>query len=417
MSLGRVEAAVLFVGDDWAEDHHDVEVQDEHGRAMRTARLPEGVDGMARFHELIATFLPEDADPWQVLVCIETDRGPWVRALVAAGYQVFGVNPKQAARHRELVSLSGAKSDKADAHVLADMVRTRRHQLRQVAADTDIAEAVKVVARAHQSLIWERTRHTLRLRAALRDYFPAALQAYKPLTLTGADTLELLAKAPTPAAAARLTVAQISAVLKRARRRDIPGKAAAIREALRTEHLGQAEIVASAYAASVRATVAVLQTLNTEITTLEEQVGAHFGQHPDAEAYLSQPGLGVILGARVLAEFGDAPGRYADAKSRKNYAGTAPITRQSGKSKTVHARFIHNDRLIDALHMQAGAAILHDPGARAYYDELRARDLGHNAALRQLGNRLVGILHGCLKTHTTYNPTTAWSHRYQHLAA
>ena len=93
---------MLFVGDDWAEDHHDVEVQDEHGRAMRTARLPEGVDGMTRFHELVARFLPDDADPSQVLVCIETDRGPWVRALIAAGYQVYGVNPKQAARHREL---------------------------------------------------------------------------------------------------------------------------------------------------------------------------------------------------------------------------------------------------------------------------------------------------------------------------
>jgi hypothetical protein len=119
----------------------------------------------------------------------------------------------------------------------------------------------------------------------------------------------------------------------------------------------------------------------------------------------------------VLAEFGDADGRYADAKSRKNYAGTAPITRQSGKSKTVHARFIHNDRLVDALHMQAGAAVLHDAGTRAYYDELRARQIGHNAALRQVGNRLVGILHGCLKTHTTYDQATAWSHRYQHLAA
>lgn len=408
---------MLFVGDDWAEDHHDVEVQDENGQVMRAARLPEGVDGMARFHELIATFLSEDADPSQVLVCIETDRGPWVRALVAAGYQVFGVNPKQAARHRELVSLSGAKSDKGDAHALADMVRTRRHQLRQVAADSDIAEAVKVLARAHQTLIWERTRHTLRLRAALREYFPAALQAYKLLTLTGADTLELLAKAPTPAAAATLTITQISAALKKARRRDIPAKAATIQHALRAQHLGQHDIVATAYAATVRATVAILQALNTEIKTLESQVGAHFGQHPDAEVYLSQPGIGAILGARVLAEFGDAPGRYTDAKSRKNYAGTAPITRQSGKTKTVHARFIHNDRLLDALHMQAGAAILHDPGTRAYYDELRAREIGHHAALRQVGNRLVGILHGCLKTSTPYNHTTAWSHRYQHLAA
>ncbi|MBM0225487.1 MULTISPECIES: IS110 family transposase [Micromonospora] len=408
---------MLFVGDDWAEDHHDVEVQDQHGRAMRTARLPEGVEGIARFHELVGRFLPDDGDPSQVLVCIETDRGPWVRALIAAGYQVYGVNPKQAARHRELVSLSGAKSDKADAHTLADMVRTRRHQLRQVAADSDLAEAVKVVARAHQTLIWERTRHMLRLRAALREYFPAALDAYQPLTLTGTDALELLAKAPTPATAARLSLSQISAVLKRARRRDIPAKAAAIQQALRTAHLGQAEVVTGAYAATVRATVAILQTLNTQIRTMESQVEAHFGQHPDAEVYLSQPGIGVILGARVLAEFGDAHGRYTDAKSRKNYAGTAPITRQSGKSKTVHARFVHNDRLVDALHMQAGAAILHDVGVRAYYDELRSREIGHNAALRQIGNRLVGILHGCLKTDTHYNQTTAWSHRTPRAAA
>lgn len=402
---------MLFVGDDWAEDHHDVEVQDQTGRTLRTARLPEGVDGMARLHELVARLLPDDATADQVVVGIETDRGPWVRALVAAGYQVYGVNPKQAARHRELVVVSGAKSDKADAHALADMVRTRRHLLRQVAADSDIAEAVKVVARAHQTMIWERTRHTLRLRTALREYFPAALAAYQPLTLTAADTLTLLAKAPTPAAAAKLTVGQISAALKGARRRDIPAKAAAIRQALRAEHLGQPDIVAGAYAATVRATVAVITTLNAEIAILEEQVKAHFGQHPDAEVYLSQPGIGAVVGARVLAEFGDAPGRYADARSRKNYAGTAPITRQSGKVKTVHARYVHNDRLVDALHVQAGAAILHDTAVRAYYDQLRARGLGHNAALRQIGNRLVGILHGCLKTHTHYNQTTAWSHR------
>ncbi|WP_256092834.1 transposase [Micromonospora aurantiaca (nom. illeg.)] len=150
---------------------------------------------------------------------------------------------------------------------------------------------------------------------------------------------------------------------------------------------------------------------------MEDQVEAHFGQHPDAEIYLSQPGIGVILGARVLAEFGDAPGRYADAKARKNYAGTAPITRQSGKSRTVHARIVHNARLVDALHTQAGAAILHDPAVRAYYDELRARDIGYNAALRQVGNRLVGILHGCLKTATHYDQATAWSHRTQPVAA
>ncbi|MEV0292863.1 IS110 family transposase [Nocardia sp. NPDC050710] len=408
---------MLFVGDDWAEDHHDVEVHDEQGRSLKSARLPEGMEGMARLHELIARFLPDRSDPGQVLVCIETDRGPWVRALVAAGYQVYGVNPKQAARHRELISLSGAKDDKTDARTLADMLRTRRHQLRQVAADSDIAEAVKVAARAHQTLIWERTRHMLRLRAALREYFPAALAAYKPLGLAGGDTLELLAAAPDPDSAARLTLGQITAALKRARRHDTTVKATAIMSALQTPQLGQPAVVTAAYATSVRASAAVLTTLNEQIKLTETEVKACFGRHPDAEIYLSLPGMGPITGARVLAEFGDAAGRYADAKSRKNYAGTSPITRQSGKTKTVHARFVHNDRLVDALHMQAGAAILHDPACRAYYDELRAREVGHSASLRHLGNRLVGILHACLKTRTHYNQTTAWSHRYQHLAA
>ncbi|MGV1010733.1 MAG: IS110 family transposase [Dermatophilaceae bacterium] len=406
---------MLFIGDDWAEDHHDVEVQDEQGRVLRRARLPEGIAGIAGFGELVGRFVAGDAEPSDVLVCIETDRGPWVKALIAAGYTVFGVDPKQAARHREILSSSGAKSDKSDAHALADMVRTRRHQLRQVAADSDIAVAVKVVTRAHQTLIWERTRHMLRLRAALRDYFPAALEAYAGFELTSRAVLALLAKAPTPAAAARLTTRQIAAMLKGCR--DIDAKAAAIQQVLRSEHLGQPEPVTAAYAATVRSLTAVLTTLNTEIASLEKEVKAHFGQHPDAEILLSQPGLGVVLGARVLAEFGDAPDRYTSAKARKNYAGTSPITRQSGKMRVVAARYVHNDRLIDALHMQASCALLHDPQARAYYDQIRAREISHNAALRQLGNRLVGILHGCLKTHTTYDQDTAWSHRQQATAA
>jgi len=167
----------------------------------------------------------------------------------------------------------------------------------------------------------------------------------------------------------------------------------------------------------VRAQAAILTTLNTEIATLQGQVEAHFGQHPDAEIYLSQPGLGVVLGARVLAEFGDDTTRYPDARARKNYAGTSPITRQSGKKKTVLARYVHNDRLLDALNRQAFAALRASPGARGYYDQLRARGVGHHAALRQLGNRLVGILHGCLKTNTTYDETTAWAHHQQDLQA
>jgi len=169
---------LLLIGDDWAEDHHDVEVQDETGRRLAKARLPEGVAGLARLHALVAEHLGEHGEPGQIAVGIETDRGPWVAALVAAGYQVYAINPLQVARYRERQSVSGAKSDAGDAHTLADMLRTDRHQLRPVAGDSAQAEAVKVLARAHQNLVWERTQHTLRLRSALREFFPAALAAY-----------------------------------------------------------------------------------------------------------------------------------------------------------------------------------------------------------------------------------------------
>ena len=220
----------LFVGDDWAEDHHDVEVMDEAGRVLAKRRLPEGVAGVAQLHELVGRYLPEDAEDAEVAVGIETDRGPWVAALIAAGYTVYPVNPLQASRYRERHGVSGAKSDTGDAHMLADMVRTDSHQLRPAAGDSPEAAAVKVVARTHKTLIWERIRAVQRLRHQLREYFPAALEAFEDLDAP--DTLELLGKTPDPARAAKLTRAQIAAALSgppprhRGEDRCDPGRAA-----------------------------------------------------------------------------------------------------------------------------------------------------------------------------------------------
>jgi transposase len=359
---------------------------------------------MTRLHAMIGEHAGDDEPV--VRVGIETDRGLWVMALTAAGYEVFAINPLQTSRYRDRHQVSGGKSDAGDAHVLADMVRTDSHQLRQVAADTPAAQAVKVVARAHKTLIWERTRHVNRLRHQLLDFFPAAVEAFDDLDAP--DALELLAKAPDPAAAAKLTTAQVAAVLKRAGRRNITDRTAVIRAAFRSPQLAQPSQVTRACASVVRALTAVLAALNEQITVMEAQVDAHFLQHPDAEIIMSQPGLGHILGARVLAEFGDDPARYASAKARKNYAATSPITRKSGKKKIVLARYVHNDRLVDALDSQAFCALTASPGARAYYDRQKARGISHHAALRQLANRLTGILHGCLKDRTLYHEETAW---------
>ncbi len=137
-------------------------------------------------------------------------------------------------------------------------------------------------------------------------------------------------------------------------------------------------------------------------------MGASLKGHPDAEIYLSLPGLGTVLGARVMAEFGDDPNRYQDGKARKNYAGTSPITQASGRTKVVLARFIRNDRLADACQRWAFSAISASPGARRYYDAQRARKKGHQEALRILANRLVGVLHGCLRHHQLYREDVAW---------
>jgi transposase len=404
---------MLFVGDDWAEDHHDIEVQDEDGRRLARARLPEGIGGLTRLHELLAEHLSEDeVDPetgfvsHKVMIGIETDRGTWVSALVATGYQVFAINPMSAARYRERHSTSGAKSDRGDAHVLAEIVRLDRAHHRPVAGDSPAAEALKLVARTHQSLIWDRTRHLLRLRGALREFFPAALQAFPELTAS--DALELLERAPDPARAARLSRSKITAALTRAHRRDPEAKAETMQTVLRAPALRQAPEIEAAYAVIVAGQVRLIAGLNTQIAELQAVVAEGFGRHPDAEIVTSQPGLGTVLGARVLAEFGDDATRYADAKARKNYAGTSPITRASGTRRVVLARYARNKHLADATHQWAFCALTASPGARAYYDTLRARGSGHHAALRQLANRLVGILHGCLKTRTLYREDAAW---------
>jgi hypothetical protein len=400
---------VIFVGVDWAEAHHDVFVQDEAGKRLCGGRLPEGVEGIARFHELVGGRVEE---PGEVVIGIETDRGLFVSALVGAGYQVIAVNPMSTSRYRDRHSASGAKSDAGDAKVLADMVRTDRHNHRLVAADSSIVQAVKVLARAHQSMIWARGRQANLLRSTMREFYPAALIAFDDLA--SSDALEVLRVAPTPELGRGLSRSKVAAALRRGgRQRRVDERALEVQAALRTDQLTAPALISAAMGASVAASVAVIATMNAQITSLAEELQASFEQHPDAQVVRSLPGLGTILGARVLGEFGDEPHRYRTAKSRKNYAGTSPITRASGTKKAVLARQVRNLRLADAIYLWAFAALSASPGARAFYDQHRSAGDTHHAALRALGNRLVGLLHGCLDHHELYDETIAWGHRQE----
>jgi hypothetical protein len=399
---------MIFVGVDWAEVHHDICVLDEAGDVLARKRIPDTLEGVRALHELLAPYAEESN---QVIVGIEKDRGLIVTAMLGANYHVYALNPLSVARYRERHVTSGSKSDPGDAKVLADVVRTDRHNHREAAGDSESADAIKVLARTHQSAIWNRLREMNALRNALKDYYPGALNAFGT-DLDEGDALEVLAIAPTPALGRQLSLAKITSALRRGgRQRNIDRTAQRIQAALREEQLSERPMIEAAFGKITIAHVAMIRAYGETIAELEVTLAQDFEQHPDAKIILSMPGLGMVLGARVLGEFGDDPNRYADKKSRRNYAGTSPITKASGKSRVVLARYARNRRLSDATRQWAFSSLRASPGARAYYDELRGREKSHQQALRQLANRWVGILHCCLEQHVKYDEDLAWKHR------
>lgn len=404
----------VFCGIDWAERHHDVAIVDDQGRLLAKRRISDDLNGFSELTALLAehsgsnTFAPLD-------IAIETDRGLLVAALRAAGHRMFAINPKAVSRYRDRRAVSGAKSDPGDALVLADLLRTDRHAHRPLPEDTVELAAVRVLARAHQDAVWHRQQTANRLRSLLREYFPAALQAFPDLASRTA--LTVLAAAPTPRAAAELTRANLVDLLHAAGRGTRPADAARLVDVFAVDQLRQPERVEQAMGAAAAALVVALRGADQAVRDLEKALAPSFEHHPDAEIIDSLPGLGLVLGARVLSEFGDDRSRFADAASRRNYAGTSPITRASGRSRTVLARHIRNKRLADACYLWSFSALTRSPGARAYYDTRRAAGDNHNAALRRLASKLLGQLHHCLDTRQHYDEALAWTSRNTNLAA
>lgn len=396
---------VIYAGLDWGESRTHVGVVDSEGKLLDRATITEDVEGFRRFTELLSRHA---SDPSEVVIGTESDRGLLVQYLAAAGYAVYPINPLSASRYRDRHKVGGGKSDAADCVMLANVVRTDRHNHRPVAVNSDMVNEIRILSRRHQDLMWDRSRQVLRLRSTLRDYYPAALIAFKD-GLTQSPCLAVLERAPTPAAGHKLTHAQIVTALKRGgRKRQIDEKAKKIHVGLATKQLelppGLSQVSGEATASLAR----VLLATNREIAKLESLLRSNLGHHPDAEVILSLPGLSTVLGARVLAEFGDQPNRYADSTSRRNFSGVAPITAQSGDTRIVRRRYAKKRRLADACYQWADCAYKSSPGAKQYYRQLRQRKMRHASAIRALARRLVGILHACLRDHTRYDERVAW---------
>jgi transposase len=295
--------------------------------------------------------------------------------------------------------------------VLAGVLRTDLHAHRPLPADTELAQAIAVLARAQQDAIWDRTQAHNRLRSHLREYYPGFLAAFADTRggITRPEARAVLAAAPTPADAAKLTLTQLRALLRKAgRSRGIDTEATRLRDTFRAGQMRQLPLVEAAMGRQALALLGQLDAACAAAADLERAAVESFNLHPDAGIITSFPGLGALTGARVLAETGDDRSRFQDAKGLKAYAGAAPITRASGKTRSVTHRRVKNNRLAAAGYIRAFSALTSSPGARGHYDRRRDAGDGHAAAERNLLGRLLGCLHHCLLTGQHYDETIAF---------
>ncbi|EUA48858.1 IS110 family RNA-guided transposase [Mycobacteroides abscessus] len=400
----------LFCGIDWGESRHDVAIIDHAGAIVSRHKITADAAG---FTDLLAVLAAAgDSPDSQIPVALETDRGLLVSALRATGRAVYPLNPLAASRYRARHQVSGAKSDAADAVLLANILRTDKDAHRPLPDDTELAQALRVLARAQQDTVWGRQKLGNQIRSLLKDFYPAALDAFASLNNGGLARPEprtILAAAPTPAKAAKLTRAKLRTLLMRAgRQRRIDAEVDRIYAIFQAEYLHQPTIVEDAMGIQLGALLAQYDAACRASDELEAAARDHFERHPDAAVISSFPGMGTLIGARVLAEIGDDRTRFADARGLKAFAGSAPVTRASGKKTVITYRRIKNNRMASAGSIWALAALSTSPGAKRHFQARRERGDWNRQAQRHLFNKFLGQLHHCLKTGTSYNETHAF---------
>lgn len=390
--------------------HHDVAIIDGEGQLIAKNRITDDPVGLAQLVELLAAVGDSAEDP--IPVAIETPRGLLVASLRATGRAVYSINPLAVARYRERHTVARSKSDHADAMTLANILRVDAHLHRRLPADSELCQVIAVLARAHQDAIWRRIKAHNELRSVLREFFPTFLATFTrrfALGIASPEARAVLAIGPTPAAAAKLSVSRIAGALRRAgRTRNIDQAATEIRAELRTPQLRQLPQVEAAMGKQALALLAALNTACASVDDLGQAAAEGFQTHPDFAIITSFPGLADSTGARVLAEIGDDRTRFTDARALKAYAGSAPVTRASGKSLSITHRRIKNDRLAAVGWIWAFAAATHCESAREHYRRRRDHGERHSAATRHLFNKLLGQLYYCLQHRETLDKDKAF---------
>jgi transposase len=400
----------LCCGIDWGESRHDVAIIDQTGTVLTRGKITADAAGFTDLLSLLAEAGDTKDDP--IPVAIETDRGLLIAALRSTGRAVYPLNPLAASRYRARHQVSGAKADATDAVLLANILRTDMAAHRPLPADTELAQAIRVLARAQQDAVWARQRLGNQIRSLLKDFYPAALDAFASLPKGGLARPEartILTAAPTPAKANRLTRARLRALLTKAgRQRRVEDETDRLITVFGGQYLRQPTVVEDAMGIQLAALLVQFDAACRAADDLETAARDHFEQHPDATVISSFPGMGTLLGARVLAEIGDDRTRFADARGLKAFAGSAPVTRASGKKTVITYRRIKNNRLAAAGSIWALSALKTSPGAKHHYQARRDRGDWNRQAQRHLFNKFLGQLHHCLHTGASYDETQAF---------
>jgi transposase len=400
---------VLLVGIDWADKEHVYCLMDEAGTTLSTGTIEHTAEGLER---VMAAVRARAQAVHDVLVALETPHGPLVGALLDQGFTVYAINPKAVERHRDRFRVAGAKSDLRDAWVLATLLRTDRALYRPLVPDSEVAQELRALTRDRADLVHTRTMLSNQLIACLKVYFPEFLTLFpdpdRPVALA------LLQTFPTREHLQAVSRADLEAFLRRHHCPHSRERAANIPARMRAPGFHIAPPITRAKTRLAGTLVSQLQTLAKHIDAYDREIQRVLRLHPDGELYLSLPGAADFLAARMVGELGDNRDRYRDPNVAQCEAGTAPVTKASGSTRTVHIRRACIQPLRETLWQFAFSSLRRCAWAQAYYNQARKRGKKHAEAVRMLGNVWLRIIIAIRRDRRPYSENVFRKARARH---
>jgi len=386
----------VYIGIDWADDHHDIHVTDDSAAPLDSFSIPHSYDGMKKLRERLGK---SSSDPGNVLVAVESHQGLLIYALLEAGYLLYPINPKAMDRYRDRYRMSSSKSDPKDAMVLANILRTDLHLYKPLPRETVADARLKQLARSHKSLGQQKTKMLNQLTTQLKSYYPIALRLFS--RLDHKITLAFLDRFPTPEKAAAASLEDLRKFFQK-QGYSQQWKVTFIYESLQQPSLRAPKELEEVHQTIVLSLVPVIRSLRDEIEKLANEIGKEFKHNPAHEIFSSLP-TGELTAARLNGELGSDGTRYPTREYVQTAAGTAPVTRRSGKTILIFFRWQCNKHLRAAFQDLARESVKQCAWARQYFAEQMR--LGHkpSRAYRALANRWAAIIWKMLQERERFN--------------